>query len=132
MLATALNEHFAGTGPESWRVCAPTSNADPWRWQRLLREVRQQSLPEWHRVPLVEITRQTQLAKDIPRSLDFLLPAPQQSDLDPLRVTEKRQRIKDVAEEERNPSSLPGLVWKRLRITTQSLPHHLRLGVKPR
>ena len=142
ILSMALNHHFKCDGPRGWHFSAhrKTKNnygggegdrsafGDDDSWQRVLRSVYLAQKPQWFGTPLCDLMAQRSiiLSGRLPRPETFVVSLEEANEHRALGKTEQRKRKQELGDTMWEPKHLSEVLWKVLKISSASLPSHVR------
>ena len=155
VLATALNMHFASSGPEGWHfqtVRRPLAPSRACRKAEIVREVRQALLPPWIQFTVrdLALTRRMRFARKLPypravtgevidsvdsarasdsrKTPSLAIGSSDDGAGAPAATSQLRRDAVREAVDASVPHRLSDAVWRSLGLSALSLPSHLRPG----
>ena len=136
IMAYALITHFQCTGPEGWHFVAKRVKENKRCRAQVHNEVRLLSKPQWFQTYIFDLvtTGALTLCKPVPQPQRAVLSSSTvtASRWQQLTTYGKRQKLSEEAENQYNPKRMNDKLFTQLKITTLSLPSHLRPGKNPR
>ena len=130
VLSMALNVHFHRKNPDGWHFVARRSTKSAFGDRcSIRRQVRLLRQPDWIGTPLLDLIKsgQLKLSKQLPEPENAILNSREERQkYRQLGVYSKRQRIGECADTQFDPQALPSDLWRRLGVSTLSLPAYLR------